>query len=214
MRIAALLAIVTALAGCASSPAAVSLALNPDLAKVVLLAEVDGIACRDISFWLATKTPEGYQTRNKVIPKFNFITHIGPDKPLILPLEPGEYHLVNMHCQSGDDLYKVGDAGAQMGLTNWTYPHSYASFRVNSEKMLDLGMLVFTMAPERVSHIGTRPMPQETHRFLQGLYPEAHAQMVSRPFTIPDPNPGGEKGAVESKRNPQTATIKIAPVRR
>jgi hypothetical protein len=179
-----------------------------------LLAEAEGIACRDISFFLATRTPDGYRTRNKVIPKFNLLSHVGPDKPLILPLEPGEYHLVNMHCQSGDDLYKVGDAGVKMGLTSWIYPHSYASFQVGNEKMLDLGMLVFTLTPQRVSHIGVRPIPQETHRFLKGLYPEAHAQMVSRPMTIPEPNPGGEKGLVESTRNPQSANVVLKPVRR
>ena len=213
MRLAALIAILLALGGCASSPAAVSLALNPELTKVVFLADTEGVTCDRISMWLTRKAAQGYEVRNKLMVKNNIFSSSGPHRPLILPLEPGEYHISTMHCAAGNQLYELGEGSRQMGLTSLSYGQSYASFNVHNEKLLNLGTLIFTMKEGQVTHLRVGPLPQITEKKLQELFPDIYGQMTYVPYSIPQANLTGDIANVEKRFDPQTVRITVPAVR-
>lgn len=167
--------------------------MYPDLPKVVFLGEVRDAPCSRLSFWMGQKAENGYGPVRKIVVTL-FST--GPGNPMVFPMDPGEYHIVGADCSSSTELLKVGDVGVINRLISPVYPYSYASFKVGTEKMLDLGSLQFVFSGDRISKVNVTAMPEETHAALKRTFPEAYAQMVSRPMIVSETSLSGAKSEV------------------
>lgn len=186
-------AFLCALVAACASPSGTIVAIYPDLPKVVFLGEVQDAPCSRISLLMGQKAENGYGPVRKLVVKL-FST--GPDRPMVFPMDPSEYHIVGADCSSTTEWLKIGDVGVTNRLVSPIYPYSYASFQVRDEKMLDLGSLLFVFSGDRVSKVMVMPMPEQTHAALKRTFPEAYSQMVSRPMIVSETNLSGPKSEI------------------